>query len=298
MTRTNVSYRTKKIKNYRRKTLRKSTKDKRNITHIFHLCLKCTLMLLFISSTFFISNILYKKISLLPYFQVKEIQVEGCLRHTPDQILYMAGLKPRVNLLSLDLKHICQSIENSPWVERAKIKRILPDQLDISITERMVAALINLNQLYLVDKKGNVFKKAENEDGLMFPVLTGVTWENLMQHQHIYTALIKQALTLMNCLKKTGIPLATISEIHLDITYGLTVFTTHYAAQIEMGFPPYQGKCKRLCNILRDLKQKNLLPQNIDLNYKNKAFVKSKPQYEAIKPVKKGGDRKWGKMEI
>ena len=203
-------------------------------------------MLLFIASTFFISNILYKKISLLPYFQVKEIQVEGCLRHTPDQILYMAGLKPRVNLLSLNLKYICQSIENSPWVERAKIKRILPDQLEINITERKVAALINLNQLYLVDTKGNVFKKAENEDGLMFPILTGVTWEDLMQHQPIYTTLIRQALTLMDCFEEAGISLTTISEIHLDITYGLTAFTTHHAAQIAMGFPPYQGKCKRI----------------------------------------------------
>ena len=286
------------IRNYRKKTFSRSTKGERNVTHAFQLCLKCTAMILLIASAFFISNILYKKISLLPYFQLKKVQVEGCFRQTPTQILYMAGIQPRVNLLSLDLKHICQSIENSPWIERAKIKRILPDQLDISVIERKVAALINLKQLYLVDKKGNVFKKAEKEDGLKFPILTGVTWENLMNHQQIYTPLINQALTLMDCFEEAGIPLASISEIHLDITYGLTAFTTHYAAQIEMGFSPYQGKCTRLCSILRDLEQKDLIPQNIDLNYKNKAFVKSIPRYETIKPIKKGGDGKWGKMEI
>lgn len=286
------------IRNYRKKTLSRSTKGKRNVTHAFQLCLKCTAMILLIASAFFISNILYKKISQLSYFKLRKVQVEGCFRQTPTQILYMAGIQPRVNLLSLDLKHICQSIENSPWVERAKIKRILPNQLDISILERKVAALINLKQLYLVDKKGSVFKRAEKEDGLMFPILTGVTWNNLMNHQQIYTPLIKQALTLMDCFEEAGIPLANISEIHLDITYGLTVFTTHYPAQIEMGSPPYQGKCKRLCTILRDLEQKDLLPQNIDLNYNNKAFVKSTPRYETIKPIKKGGDGKWGKMEI
>jgi len=210
----------------------------------------------------------------------------------------MTGIKPQVNLLSLDLKQICQYIENSPWIERAKIKRILPDQLEINIIERKAVALINLNQLYLVDKKGNIFKKVEKEDGSAFPVLTGVTWENLMNHQHIYTPLITQALTLMNIFEGEGIPLATVSEIHLDVTFGLTVFTTHQATQIEMGFPPFQEKCKRLCAILDDLEQKNLLPQTIDLNYSNKAFVKTKPRDETIKPIKKGGDNQWGKMEI
>lgn len=293
-----IGYRTKKIRHCRRKAYRKTAKDKGKVTRIFHLWLKCTLISLCIVSISFTSIVLYKKILQSPYFQIKKIQVEGCMKHTPAQILYLAGITPPVNLLSLDLKHICQCMENSPWIESAKVKRILPDQLEISIIERKAAALINLNQLYLVDKKGTVFKKAEKEDGLTFPILTGVTWENLMQHQHLYTPLITQALTLMELFEKEGIPLATISEIHLDITFGLTVFTTHHATQIKMGFSPFQEKCKHLCAILHDLEQKNLLPQTIDLNYSNKAFVKSKPRYEIIKPFKKGGENQWEKMEI
>jgi cell division protein FtsQ len=210
----------------------------------------------------------------------------------------MAGIQPRINLLSLDLKHICQSVENSPWVKRAKIKRILPDQLEISIIEREAVALINLNQLYLIDKKGTIFKRVEKEDGFVLPVLTGVTWKNLMNHQNIYAPLITQALTVMDLFKEEGIPLATTSEIHLDVIFGLTVFTTHHATQIEMGSPPFRQKCKRLYIILHDLERKNLIPQTIDLNYSNKAFVKSTPRHETIKPIKKGGENQWGKMEI
>jgi len=293
-----ISCRTKKIRHYRWKMYKKTPKSKGNFTYTFYLCLRCTLIGLCIIFISFTSIVLYKKILHSPYFQVRKIQVEGCLRHTPAQILYMAGIKPRVNLLSLDLKYICQCMENSPWIERAKIKRILPDQLAINIIERKAVALINLNQLYLVDKKGTIFKKAEKEDGLAFPILTGITWDNLMNHQHIYTPLITQALTLMDLFEEEGIPLATISEIHLDITFGLTVFTTYHATQIEMGFPPFQEKCKRLSTILHDLEQKDLLPQTIDLNYSSKAFIKIKPRYETTKPIKKGGDNKWEKMEI
>jgi len=241
---------------------------------------------------------LYKELLLLPYLQVKKIHVEGCHRQSPAHIISLAGINPQINLLSLDLKNMCQRLENSPWVERAQVKRTLPDQLDISICERKPVALINLNQLHLVDEKGTVFKKAEREDGLTLPILTGITWEDLMSNQKIHAALINQALSLMKLFEEKEIPLSAISEIHLDATLGLTVFTTHNATQIEMGFAPFQKKIKRLCTLLDDFRLKNLIPENIDLNYRHKAFIKLKPHKKKHKPRKKGGEQQWGKMEI
>ena len=193
---------------------------------------------------------------------------------------------------------MCQRLEDSPWIERVQVKRTLPDQLDISICERKPVALINLNQLHLVDEKGTVFKKAEREDGVALPILTGITWEDLMSNQKMHSALIGQALALMKLFEGEGIPLSAISEIHLDTTLGLTVFTTHSATQIEMGFTPFEKKVQRLCTLLDDFKQKNLIPENIDLNYRHKAFIKFKPHTSNNKPRKKGGEQQWGKMEI
>ena len=298
MTTAALSYRTKKLRNARKTIPRKTAKGKRNLTHIFHSCLKYTLISLGIVFITLASIILYKEILKTSYFQVKEIQVEGCSRHAKAQIPYIAGIKPPANLLSLNLKNICQCLENSPWIEKAKVKRIFPDKLEISIIERNPVALINLNQLYLVDEKGTIFKKAELEDGLSFPVLTGVTWENLMNQQEIYTHLITQTLTLMSLFEKEGIDNSAISEIHLDVNFGLTVFTTHYATKIEMGFSPFQEKCTHLRTIMDDLKRKDLIPQTIDLNYKHKAFVKIKPQHKENESIMKGGEKQWEKMEI
>ncbi|NOQ86336.1 MAG: hypothetical protein GQ554_05610, partial [Deltaproteobacteria bacterium] len=156
-----------------------------------------------------------------------------------------------------------------------------------------------LKQLYLIDKKGTIFKKAEREDGLLaFPILTGVTWQDLMKPQGTHTHLITQTLTLMAILEEEGIDISAISEIHLDPTFGLTVFTTHHATQIDMGFPPFQEKCRHLCSIMEDLKRKDLIPQTIDLSYSLRAFVKTKPQNKEFKSIKKGGEKQWVKMEI
>ena len=277
---------------------RKKVLARRDLTRLFLACLRGTLISLGIASISLTSIMLYKELLHLPYLQVKKIHVEGCRKQSPAHIISLAAINPQSNLLAIDLKKMCQQLENSPWIERAQVKRTLPDQLNISIWERKPVALINLNQLHLVDEKGTVFKKAEREDGLTLPILTGITWEDMMSNQKMHTALINQALSLMELFEGEAIPLSAISEIHLDPTLGLTVFTTHSATQIELGFAPFQEKLKRLSMLLDDFKRKNLIPENIDLNYRHKAFIKLKPHTKKNKPRKKGGEQLWEKMEI
>lgn len=299
MTNAATSYTSKKLRNARNITSRKTVTSKRDLTYLFNVCLTCTIWFLCFAFISLTSIILYKEILKSAYFDVTKIQVEGCLRHTTDQILHMAGVQSQMNLFSLNLRNICQCLENAPWIERAKVKRIFPDKLDIQIVEREPAALINLNQLYLVDKKGTIFKKAEREDGLLaFPILTGVTWQDIMKPEGIHTHLVAQTLTLMAILEEEGIDISAISEIHLDPAFGLTMYTTHHATQIDMGFPPFQKKCRHLCSIMEDLNRKDLIPQIIDLNYNCRAFVKTNPQNKEFKSIKKGGEKQWVKMEI
>ena len=277
MARTTIHYKTQRIRN-RRTSTKKRTRGKRDLTHIFLVCLRYTLTSLGIVSIALTSVMIYKELLQLPLLQVKKIQVEGCVHQTPAEILDIAGIHPQINLLSLDLKDICHQLESSPWIDKAQVKRTFPDQLYISISERKPEALINLNQLHLVDGRGVIFKKVERQEGQDLPILTGISWENLMRQKKKHTMLISEALSLMNLFEQEGIPLSEISEINIDPVLGLTVFTTNNTLQIKMGFAPFEKKCSRLYAIMEDLKSKHLIPQTIDLDYRHKAFVKAKPQ--------------------
>jgi cell division septal protein FtsQ len=219
---------------------------------------------------------IYKELLHLPWLQVKKIQVEGCVNHTPAEILDIADIGPQVNLLSLNLNQICQQLESSPWIEKAQVKRTFPDQLYIGISERKPAALINLNQLHLVDRNGVIFKKAAHQEGQGLPIVTGIEWESLMNNKKKYTILINEALSLLSLFEQKGFKKSYISEININPTLGLTVYTTNNTLQIVMGFAPFQKKCSRLYVIMDDLNNKNLTAQKIDLNYQYKAFVKIK----------------------
>ena len=297
MARTTIHYNSQRIRN-RRTFTKKRTQSKRDLTHIFLVCLRYTLTSLGIVSIALTSVMIYKELLQLPFLQVKKIQVEGCVQQTPAEILDIAGIHPQINLLSLDLKDICQQLESSPWIDKAQVKRTFPDQLYISILERKPEALINLNQLHLVDGSGVIFKKVERQEGQGLPILTGIRFENLWHQKKKHTMLINEALSLMNLFEQKGVPLAEISEINIDPALGLTVFTTNNTLQIRMGFAPYEKKCDRLRAIIVDLNSKNLTAQTIDLDYRHKAFVKVRPQSVTNQTTLKGGETKWVKMEI
>ena len=261
----------------------KRTRGKRDLTHIFFGCLRYTITGLGIVSISLTSIMIYKELQQLPWLQVKKIQVEGCINHTPAEILDIADIRPQVNLLSLNLKQICQQLESSPWIEKAQVKRTFPDQLYISISERKPAALINLDNLHLVDRNGEIFKEVEHQEGQGLPIVTGIDWKSLMDHKKKYTVLITEALSLLSLFEQKGFRKAFISEININPTLGMTVYTTNNTLQIVMGFPPFLKKCNRLYVIMDDLNKKNLTAQKIDLNYQHKAFVKIK---ESSKPKK------------
>ena len=264
---------------------RKRTRGKRDLTHIFFGCLRYTITGLGILSISLTSIMIYKELLQLPWLQVKKIQVEGCTNYTPAEILDIADIRPQTNLLSLNLKQICQQLESSPWIEKAQVKRTFPDQLYISISERKPVALINLDQLHLLDCNGEIFKKVEQQEGQGLPIVTGIDWENLMDYKKKYNALINEALSLLSLFEEKGFRKSYISEIHINPTLGLTVYTTNHTLQIVMGFAPFQKKCNRLYVIMDDLNNKSLTAQKIDLNYQHKAFVRIKEPSKTKKSI-------------
>ena len=92
--------------------------------------------------------------------------------------------------------------------------------------------MILLDDLYLVDRHGEVFKKAEPRDQLDFPVLTGLDTREVMEREKQAVNLMRQALELLGILRQRKIfTPRDVSEIHLSKQNGLTIFT------LKGGFP-------------------------------------------------------------
>ena len=186
-----------------------------------------------------------------PYLAIKEIKVSGNMRVSMAEILEVAGVNAGDNLLKINAADIKKGIRVNPWVSEVNVIRNFPDRLNIKIKERRPIAFINLDGLYFVDETGTIFKKTSLEDDIDLPVITGLTREDIEQGTGASEMAIK-AVNLVHLLAKKGIFAdEELSEINVDKTYGLTLYTMQQGTRIEIGGEDFTEKLARLERVIQ-----------------------------------------------
>jgi len=209
------------------------------------------------------------------FFKLERIEVPRLQKLSRDEIVGLTGVKLGNSLLKLDLQHVAEQLEKNPWVEKLKVRRRFPGTLSIEITERVPVAVVNMGYLYYLDSKGEIFKPLTEGDQLDFPVLTGITEEDLLKDADGTKKMLTMALGLMEMLKKgTEFRLSDVSEIHLDKGYGYTLFTAQGGIPVKLGNSDFQGKLVRFSRIYKELTAQIASLEYVDLNYPDKIIVK------------------------
>ncbi len=188
-------------------------------------------------------------------FSIRETVVKGCGEITEKDVLSLAAIRPGANLLTVNKKAIVKRISANEWVKNVFVGREFPNRLVIWVQERTAAALIEKdNLLYLVDGKGEIFKKLEADEKADLPVLTGFFSENILN-----SSLVGKSIALLNQLKTPGMTpdIGVVSEIHGNENFGFSVFTDKGLC-LQLGFEGYDAKLKSLAPVLEDMEQKNL----------------------------------------
>jgi cell division protein FtsQ len=266
----------------------KKYKFKRRSKHILHELSRTALLLCAIFAITAVMIYGYNFTITSPYFQIKETIVRGCKELTEKEILSLAGIKPSLSLLAINLDTIARRIEANPWIKEVSIGRELPNRLIIEVHERTAVALVKRdNSFSLLDHDGVVFKKLENSDEIDIPVL------NVSHSEDIDSELFTKSLELLRYLStsKEFPTIRNISEIHGHDVFGLSLFTDRGLC-IRLGFDSYENKLKRLTTVMADLERRNMKLGFllIDLNDPAKITVQKKDVLGPIVPtgLKKG----------
>lgn len=79
-----------------------------------------------------------------PILQIDDVQVNGSTHLTDAEIEALVNVPAGVTLLSVDAGSISRSLERDAWVETATVRRVFPHTLAIDITERDIAAVVEV----------------------------------------------------------------------------------------------------------------------------------------------------------
>ncbi len=133
------------------------------------------------------------------------LQTDGTLTH--EQVRTTAGIELGRNIFRIDLAKARESLDKLPQVERVELQRVLPNRIDVSITERRPIAWVAekadehptvSEKSFLVDSRGVAMRiKAKLPEYLSLPVIVGVAMENVVLGQKMKTYEMQAALDLI-----------------------------------------------------------------------------------------------------
>ena len=241
------------------------------------------------AATFFSVLFIYAYNYLLSasYFEIKETSVRGVKELTEKDILAMAKIQPRSNILAVSTDVVAGRIAANPWVKHIYVGRELPDRLVLDVRERTPIALLKqAGNFYLMDGEGVVFKKLSKGDDVDLAIVTGVNVEAKVQ-----SALMTEALKLLETLSTSDqhALLGTVSEMHVDELFGLSVLTDK-GLHLKLGRENFAGKLHQLQIVLSDLEMRGMKNGHlfVDLADVSKVTVQRKDALEKTQEQKKG----------
>jgi cell division protein FtsQ len=107
-------------------------------------------------------------------FRLKSIEVQGASPMATADIVKAAGVYQNEPLLGLNLATLRRNVEQVGWVKEARVARLLPDTLVVSVVEhRQLAVWQHAGRQFVIDDHGQVIKEADPARFAKLPLVVG-----------------------------------------------------------------------------------------------------------------------------
>lgn len=204
------------------------------------------------------------------YFRTETVEVKGCQRLLPEDVMEAAGINEKVNILSVNLPAARRRILAMGWVAEAEIRREFPSAMTIRIMEHQPVARIDFGRTFLVNKRSEIFREADADEFSELPVIRGVDYTDWQDPGGYNTPLVSSVMTVLRFGQDHNSVFANhgITSITVDRDLGLVVRPRSLPVEkLQLGYGNYERKLRRLEKILSYLKhnEPSLILEKMDL---------------------------------
>ncbi|MFO7831582.1 MAG: FtsQ-type POTRA domain-containing protein [Desulfuromonadaceae bacterium] len=208
-------------------------------------------------------------------FQVEHIKVNGNQRLSTEEILALSDIRHGQGTFDLDLELIGQRLEKNDWILRAQVERLLPRGVKVSIVEHTPCCIINLDYLYYVDRRGDVFKVLHRGDSLDYPMVSGFGRADLESSESLGEPWLERVVEVVALLEeRTIFTIEEVAQIHVDFERGIDLYTLEHGVTLRLGKDQFSAKLDLLEHMYPKLKADLDVIEYIDLNVPGKLIVK------------------------
>ncbi len=221
----------------------------------------------------------YQFVTTSSFFALKHLIITGADKHEQERIIGLCGLRRGQNLVALKLNQIRTRLEKDPWIRSARVERMLPDTLHISVIREEPCAIVRAEKLYYMNKWGEIFKEVDPGEPVDFPVVTGLA--DLGSEAGEQLREVASFIQILKTQKGGPISFVNLSEIHIDNTRHFSVYFKGIPAEIQMGLPGLKIQLAKLYKLVKHLRKTGKIREanRIDLQYAGGAVVSFRSGY-------------------
>lgn len=231
------------------------------------------------------------------HFQARQIHVEGGRRLSAQRILDQAGVRPGINVLSVNLAAARKRLLAHPWIAEAEIQREIPATLRIRIREQVGAAVVEVGRKFLLSPQGELFKEWESSDPADLPSVAGLAIADLRAVDRSAAAgglslfdaagpaaalpppsrAMDAVLQVLMLGREPGsvLPTRELRAIQVDRELGLTLVAFPEHRAIRLGYNDYPAKYHLLRDLLAFFRTQPTVAdfERIDLTDMNRVII-------------------------
>ena len=175
------------------------------------------------------------------------------------------------NILEVDTNVLLKKIQKNNWIKKASIEKVFPNQLLVSLLTYEPIAIVLLDRLFYIDKNFAIFKHVTKTDDHDLIYITGLKDEKDLDN-----------LTLKECVNFLDEHKLGVAELYFDIKEGITLYMMDRKGKVFLGIDDYTKKLEHLAHITRDLQKKDIEFHYINLSSLTRGIVKKIELEEGI----------------
>jgi cell division septal protein FtsQ len=220
-----------------------------------------------------LSVMAYRFITNPDRFHVRQIIVQGAEFADREEIEARVRELTDSNVLLVDLEEVCRAVEQLPWVEKAKARKVLPDTLQIAVVERLPVVYVVLgDRIYLADESGILIDEWRPEHPFIGPPVVrgfdGLSREETRERVRLAAVLLKELR------QRRPEWYDRISEVLADQPRRLTVLLRDTDTPIIVGDTEITERLEKYFSIEEELKRRYDTLEYIDVRFDRRLYAK------------------------
>lgn len=207
-------------------------------------------------------------------FETKSIQIKGNTIMNDDEIIKKFDIKTDKNIFMYNTNNIVKELKSNPYIEDVKIKRNLPNKLEITIKEKEIYAILRDGKDYCyIDNKANLIEKIKHieKEDIVKVDLAYIIEDNSVKFKDKEEK--NDLIDLLEALKEYNLS-KKINEINFEKDNKINM-STNDNIQVKLNKDnDIKYNISRLSAIIADLQKKSDNTGIIDLTHKNYAVYR------------------------